>query len=101
MRHLGKLALGVVALAIAGIGGAQAGDVCKKAVTEEGGCFTSERAAKRSAIKAWENCVRDEHGAAFANWWYSGDRTISCTWTDDKVPVYTCAAKALPCGRVR
>lgn len=100
MRYLGTLAISAAALAMIGVSGAVAGDVCKKAVTETGGCFTSERAAKRSAIKAWEDCVRGEHGAAFANWWYSGDRTISCTWTDEKVPAYTCTAKALPCGRV-
>jgi hypothetical protein len=78
--------------------GAEAFGTCKKAsLSAEGPVRKGERSAMRAAIAAWEQKARKTHGRQFSDYWYSGDRTISCTWDASGVN-YRCRATALPCG---
>ncbi len=54
-------------------------------------------AARASAIGAWQSRVARKNGARFADWYYSGDRTISCRWNDGGTR-FKCEAAAVPCG---
>ena len=63
-----------------------------------GGVQGSMSAARSSAIAAWEQAARRRHGARFADWWYSGDRTIDCSW-DNSGRRIRCTADAAACGR--
>lgn len=71
-------------------------------------CFYPERgvtgaprntyaAAQESAIAAWQKSVARDKGSRYANWYYSGDRTISCRW-NDRGTSFRCSASAVPCG---
>jgi hypothetical protein len=64
------------------------GDTCHRDVSARGGVQASMKAARSSAIAAWESAVSRKHGSRFANWYYAGNR-IKCT------------AVAGPCGRKR
>jgi hypothetical protein len=55
------------------------------------------REAMTSAIAAWERTVRRQRGAAFADWYYSGDRQFDCGW-DASGQRIRCTATASPCG---
>lgn len=71
---------------------------CKKSpVSAEGGVRRGEHNAMRAAIAAWQQKTRKMHGSRFADYGYSGDRSISCTWDANGV-TYRCRATALPCG---
>jgi hypothetical protein len=54
-------------------------------------------AAQNSAIAAWQKAVARSNGTRYANWYYSGDRTISCRW-NERGTVFRCQASAVPCG---
>jgi hypothetical protein len=54
-------------------------------------------AAQQSAIAAWQKAVARSNGTRYANWFYSGDRTINCRWNDSGT-VFRCQASAVPCG---
>jgi hypothetical protein len=53
--------------------------------------------ARASAIQAWEAAVARRSGKRFADWYYSGDRTFTCSWNTrgDRI---RCQASAVPCG---
>jgi hypothetical protein len=57
----------------------------------------SMSAAQKTAIAAWQKAVARSNGKRYANWYYSGDRTISCRW-NDRGTVFRCQASAVPCG---
>jgi hypothetical protein len=67
----------------------------ERAVT--GAPRNSMSAAQQSAIAAWQKSVVRNHGTRYANWYYSGDRTIACRW-NDRGTVFRCQASAVPCG---
>ena len=97
-----KLIFGVV-IAMGGLGGAvpadAMGESCKRPIAAEGGWKRGESAARQSAIGAWQQKARATHGRAFADWYYSGDRTFACRWKGEgRNAVYQCVARALPCG---
>lgn len=93
-------AIAAVAVGSLAAGTAQATDICKKPVTEEGEAIADFHAANRSAMRAWEACVSDALGAKYARWTYSADRTVTCKWKGDgRTAVYTCKATATPCAR--
>ena len=54
-------------------------------------------AARGSAIGAWQGRVARKSGARYANWYYSGDRTLTCRW-NDRGTKFKCQASAVPCG---
>jgi hypothetical protein len=53
--------------------------------------------AHSSAIGAWQAATAQRHGRRFANWYYSGDRTLQCKWNDRGNKI-RCQASAVPCG---
>jgi hypothetical protein len=53
--------------------------------------------AQNAAIGAWQSAVARKNGKRFANWYYSGDRTINCNWNDRGNRI-RCQAVAVPCG---
>jgi hypothetical protein len=62
------------------------------------GAFRSTMAAAQaSAIGVWQSRVARKNGARFADWYYSGDRTITCRWNDNGTK-FRCKAAAVPCG---
>jgi hypothetical protein len=65
-----------------------------------GSTQASMSAARGAAIAQWERSAARKYGRAYANWWYSGDREISCSW-DASGRRITCAAIAVACGRSR
>jgi hypothetical protein len=74
------------------------GDTCLRDVRAKGSVQNSMGRARSAAITAWESTVRQRHGSRFANWYYSGDRTIDCSWDNSGTQI-RCSAIALPCGR--
>lgn len=76
------------------------GDVCHKDVAARGAVESSMSRAQTSAIAAWEKKVAAIHGRRFANWWYSGERLIECSW-NKAGSRFSCNAIAIPCGRRR
>lgn len=73
------------------------GDVCYPAIRDEGE-GRSLHAAMHDAIDSWRHAVKHKYGAKYANWWYSGDRNIDCTWNATATH-FRCAARATPCGK--
>ena len=74
------------------------GDQCLRDVRAKGSVQNTMGRARSAAIAAWESTVRQRHGSRFANWYYSGDRTIDCSWDQSGTRI-RCTATALPCGR--
>jgi hypothetical protein len=99
-----KQTFAVVGLAVAlngmvVVGQAQAfGDRCFDPMVARGQAANTMRGAWASASAAWERAVARRHGAKYANWMYSGDRTFDCSWNagGDRI---VCVAEATPCGR--
>lgn len=99
-----------IVLAMAGLFGLAAGggsneaqafgDKCFKPLKVTGDWSPSHRSAMASARGAWEAEVEARHGGRFANWYYSGDRTMDCKW-DASGESFICATTATPCGRKR
>ena len=76
---------------------ALAGDECHKPVTGKAKEKSkSMGAAYHEAIEAWEKAAEKKYDEDF-NWYYSGDRTISCKWKTGHDIV--CSATAIPCER--
>ena len=75
------------------------GDRCYRDVAVRGATRNSMAGAREAAIGAWEVAARQRHGARFADWYYSGDRSIDCDWNAPGRRFW-CKAVAIPCGRV-
>ena len=73
-------------------------DTCLRDVRAKGAVRNTMGRALNAVIGAWESTVRQRHGGRFANWYYSGDRTIDCSWDSSGTRI-RCTATALPCGR--
>ena len=76
------------------------GDRCYRDVIGRGSVQASMSSARGAAIAAWEQRARGQYGPRFADWYYSGDRTIDCNW-NNKGNRIQCTAVAVPCGRAR
>lgn len=76
------------------------GDKCYRDVSARGSVQGSMSRAQSAAIAAWESAAYRRHGRGFADWYYSGDRTISCSWDKSGARI-VCVAVAMPCGRAR
>lgn len=92
---------GAAALAMVMAGPAQAFSECKKpAIRAKGKSDDSMREAMGNAIAAWRKAVDKKYDDDYDRWYYSGDRSIACSWKgaghDVKI---TCTASALPCKR--
>ena len=74
------------------------GDTCLGDVRAKGREQGSMTGARNAAIAAWESSVQKRHGRRFADWYYSGDRSIDCSWDASGTRI-RCIAAALPCGR--
>lgn len=97
MRKFLIAAAGVAALALSLSAPAIAGDECKKPVTGKAKeKEDSMRSAYKEAIEAWEKAAEKKYGEDF-DWYYSGDRSISCKWKTGRD--ITCSATAMPCER--
>jgi hypothetical protein len=76
------------------------GDKCYKDVKAQGSVQGTMGRARSAAIAAWESATQRKHGSSFANWYYSGDRTIDCSWDASGTRI-RCVAVAQPCGHKR
>lgn len=76
------------------------GDTCFRDMTARGSVQGSMSSARSAAMSAWEAAAARKHGARYANWYYSADRTFDCSWntTGNRI---RCTAQAIPCGRKR
>jgi hypothetical protein len=72
-------------------------EACYEFVSAKGAVSSSYRTAMSNAAAAWESRIARSHGRVYANWYYSADRTISCTWNTSGSQI-TCVARAGPCG---
>ena len=98
-RALVLALLAAAILAFAPASDAQAfGDTCLRDVRAGGRVQNTMGRARSAAIAAWESTVQQRHGRRFADWYYSGDRTIDCSWDGTGTRI-RCTAAALPCGR--
>jgi hypothetical protein len=94
------LVIGLFSL-ITGAEDAQAfGDTCHNPLHVRGDVRNSYSSAMASARANWETAVARRHGGRFANWYYSGDREMECTW-DRSETRFRCTTTAMPCGRKR
>ena len=76
-------------------GEAMAGDTCYKAVTGKSKYKQDTmRAAYHEAILAWDTAAEKKYDRDF-DWYYSGDRSISCKWKTGADIL--CTATATPC----
>ena len=100
MRRQFLTAAGAAALFLAGCGSAMAFSKCHNNLSATGDREHSMRAAMASAKEHWVDKTEDKYGHRFADWWYSGDRTISCKW-DASGTHFWCTATARPCAPVR
>lgn len=101
-RGVGLAAIMLVVLVAATAAGgtvapAVAGEVCKKPVSAVGRQVRGEGNARTSAIAAWQRATARQYGRRFADYYYSGDRSFSCTW-DPQGVTYRCGVTAMPCG---
>ncbi len=74
-------------------------DDCRGPVAATGRDHGSRRAAVLSAEGAWQASAADLMGIRYANWNYSGEREVACSWADDG-SWYRCTARARPCARI-
>ena len=99
MRKLALTAAAVTALMAFGALPAAAWDKCHGPVSAKGSKKHDMREAMEAAKRHWHEHAEDKYGHHFANWNYSGDRTISCKW-DAPGRHFWCTATARPCGRI-
>lgn len=97
-RILGAVTILAIATAVSAGDALAFGDVCLKDVVARGTVQGSMTKARNAAIAAWETKVATQHGPRFANWWYSGDRAIDCSWNKSGNQI-RCNAVAIPCAR--
>lgn len=95
-RTAGAVIVAVLTLLSAGEASAF-GDTCRKDVSARGSVQGSMTKARNASISAWETQTARAYGNRYANWWYSGDRTIDCTW-DASGRRIRCIAVAIPCA---
>ena len=95
-RAAGAALVALISLAAAGDAHAF-GDTCRKDVASKGSVQGSMSAARNAAIAAWETQTSKVYGNRYANWWYSGDRTIDCSWDRSGTRI-RCTAVAIPCA---
>ena len=101
LRSLLVSLIAVGALAVTQPSEAQAfGDTCLRDVRARGSEQNTMGRARSAAIAAWEGSVQTRHGRRFADWYYSGDRSIDCSWDASGTRI-RCSASALPCGTKR
>jgi len=94
------LAAAVALSTAAFIPGAALADTCLSSVTATGKWLPDRRDAQRSAYGAWQHKVRCDHGAKFADYWYSASRAVSCVWKDHHGGyLYKSTVSARPCAR--
>jgi hypothetical protein len=93
-------ALATVILAMPSTDAQAFGDQCYRDVRAQGSVQNSMGRARSAAITAWEGAIQNRYGSRFADWYYSGDRTIDCTWDASGTRI-RCTAVAQPCGRKR
>jgi phage-related minor tail protein len=74
------------------------GDVCYRDIQVTGGAASTMGGAYQAAIERWQATAARQHGARFANWYYSADRTFDCSWNESGSRI-RCVANAAPCGR--
>lgn len=73
------------------------GDKCYyPGVQARGDVRSTMSGARDAAIAAWQRQADRAHGRAAANWFYSGDRTITCDWDRTGTRI-RCVAVAVPC----
>ena len=100
MRKL-VLAAALAALSVGSFAGAaSATDVCLRPLTAKGNSHPDYFTAMALAMKSWEYGVARRDGRRFADWNYSIERGVTCTWRGDaRDAIYTCTATAQPCAR--
>ncbi|MEQ1648099.1 MAG: hypothetical protein ABL898_05880 [Hyphomicrobiaceae bacterium] len=98
MHTLLKAALSATALTILSVVPANAfGDKCYyPGIQARGDVRSSMQSAQQSAIANWQLIAERQHGRRAANWYYSGDRTIECSWNRSGSQI-RCVAVAVAC----
>lgn len=98
MRYFILATLGYAALSLQSAAPASAfGDKCYyPGIQVRGETRGSMQSAHRSAISAWQATAERQHGRRAANWYYSADRTIDCSWNRSGSEI-SCVATAAPC----
>lgn len=93
-----SLIIGLALMSFGATGPAQAfGDQCYyPGVQARGDVRSTMSGARDAAIAAWERQAARKHGARAADWFYSADRGISCSW-DNSGRRIRCVAVAAPC----
>jgi hypothetical protein len=93
-------AAGLAALAVSSLGSAPATawDTCHAPLKGKGHKTHDMRSAMASAKHHWVHAADDKYDSKFADWYYSGDRSISCSW-DKPGRHFWCTATARPCAR--
>jgi hypothetical protein len=85
------------AVSVSGTPPAEAWDHCVAPVTAKGKRQLDIQSARMAAIGAWQKKASKLHGRRFADWWYSGDRVVSCQWNGR----YSwCSTTASPCAHI-
>lgn len=101
MRQFVLAAALAVVSSVSFAGAASATDVCLRPLIAKGNSHSDYFTAMAHAMKAWEFGVARRDGRRFANWNYSIERGVTCTWRGDgRNAIYTCTANAQPCARV-
>lgn len=70
---------------------------CLDEVMVRGPSAPSHSSAIAAAIRAWQPVAGRRYGRQFADYWYSGDRQITCEWNNPGTR-YRCTVNARPCG---
>ncbi len=97
MRKLTIAAASALALfAVTGTPAVAGEPNCKPALSAKGATEHSMRDAIEAAKYAWHEKAEHKFGDAWDNWYWSGDRSVSCSW-DKPGKHFTCTATARPC----
>ena len=101
-RSAGTGAAAVVALMMCSIPSAAPaaplfGETCRDEVVVRGAVSRSHSGAIAAAIRVWQPAAARRYGRRFADYYYSGDRQVSCIW-NDRGTRYRCTVSARPCG---
>ena len=94
---LGAAILAIVLQSATAVPAAAFGDKCHyPGVQARGAVASSMSGAMNNAIRAWQSATARSFGPRAANWYYSGDRNIACSWNraGDRI---NCVASAVPC----
>lgn len=99
-RTFVSLVVAAAALALYSSDARAFGDTCKAPLQAGSGRQADIRAARAAAISAWQRGAMKRNGAPYADWYYSADRAVNCTWPEPATYVH-CVAVASPCARAR